>query len=101
MTTGCYKTSLLLFAYARGAGTLLTVKCPAPGTHRETNARGFPVGGMLAVAIDSQNKDVYALVNVTPPHPTPIKHRCGISRDLSIEQAPGGAGLANFSFNLL
>ena len=28
-----------------GAGTLLTVKCPFPGTHRETNARGFARGG--------------------------------------------------------
>ena len=27
-----------------GDGTLLTVKCPAPGTHRETNARGLPGG---------------------------------------------------------
>ena len=42
MTTGCYETSLLLFANARGTGTLLTVKCPSPGTHRETNARGLP-----------------------------------------------------------
>ena len=33
-------------------GTLLTFKCPAPGTHCETNARGLP-GGMLAVGIDS------------------------------------------------
>ena len=40
MTTGCYETSLLLFANARGAGTLLTVKFLAPGIHRETNARG-------------------------------------------------------------
>ena len=45
MTTGCYETSLLLFANARG--TLITVKCPAPGTHRETNARGFPGGDAL------------------------------------------------------
>ena len=44
MTTGCYETSLLLFANARGAETLLTVKCPSPGTHRETNARGLPGG---------------------------------------------------------
>ena len=34
------------------AGTLLTVKCSAPGTHRETNARGLPGEGMLAVGID-------------------------------------------------
>ena len=33
-------------------GALLTVKCPPPGTHRETNARGLP-GGMLAIGIDS------------------------------------------------
>ena len=52
MTTGCYETSLLVFANARGAGTLLTVKCPAPGTHRETNARGLP-GEMLAAGIES------------------------------------------------
>ena len=44
MTTGCYETSLLSFANAREAGTLLTVKCPAHGTHRETNARGLPGG---------------------------------------------------------
>ena len=36
-----------------GVGTLLTFKCPAPRTHRETNARGLPGGGMLAVGIDS------------------------------------------------
>ena len=35
-----------------GAGTLLTVKCPVPGTHRETNARGLP-GGIVAVGIHS------------------------------------------------
>ena len=52
MTTGCYETSFLLFANARGAETLLTVKFPAPGTHRETNARGLP-GGVLAVGIDT------------------------------------------------
>ena len=45
MTTGCYGTNLLLFANARGAGTLLTIKCPAPRTHREANARGLPGGG--------------------------------------------------------
>ena len=53
MTIGCYETSLLLFTNARGVGTLLTVKCPALGTHRETNARGLPGGGMIAVGIDS------------------------------------------------
>ena len=54
MTTGCYETSLLLFANARGPGTLLTVKFPAPRNHRETNARGLPGGGgMLTVGIDS------------------------------------------------
>ena len=52
MTTGCYETSFLLFANSRGPGALLTVKCPAPGTHRETNAGVCP-GGMLAVRIDS------------------------------------------------
>ena len=35
------------FANARGVGTLLAAKCPAPGTHRASNARGLP-GGMLA-----------------------------------------------------
>ena len=28
-----------------GGGTLLTVKCPSPATHRETNARVSPGGG--------------------------------------------------------
>ena len=32
-------------------GTLLTAKCPAPGTHHTTNARG---GRMLAAGIDSR-----------------------------------------------
>ena len=40
MTTGCYETSLLLFANARGTGKLLTVKWLAPGSHRKTNAQG-------------------------------------------------------------
>ena len=44
MTTGCYETSLLLFANARGPGTLLTVKCLSPGAYRKTNARGLPGG---------------------------------------------------------
>ena len=35
-----------------GRDTLSTVKCPAPGTHCETNARGLP-GGMFGVGIDS------------------------------------------------
>ena len=42
------KQSLLLFTNARRAGTLLTVKCPPPGTHRETNARGLPGGGVCS-----------------------------------------------------
>ena len=47
------RNKFLLFANARGAGTLLTTKCPAPGTHRRaTNIRGLP-GGMLAAGIDS------------------------------------------------
>ena len=45
MTTGYYETSFLLFANARGAGTLLTAKCPAPGTDRATNFRVLPRGG--------------------------------------------------------
>ena len=44
IATGCYKTSFLLFANARGAGTLLTAKYPAPGTHHATNAWGLPGG---------------------------------------------------------
>ena len=57
--TGYYETSFLLFANAQGARTPLTAKCPAPGTHRATNARGFREGGgggdrgMLAAGIDS------------------------------------------------
>ena len=42
---GCYETSFLLFANARGAGTQLTAKYPAPKTHRASNARGLPGGG--------------------------------------------------------
>ena len=46
-----------------GGGTQLTVKCPAPGTHRQTNARGllrwFAQGRMLAVGIDSHIRVVY------------------------------------------
>ena len=52
MTTGCYETSFLLFANDRGTGTILTAKCPAPGTHRATNARVLP-GGMLTAGTDS------------------------------------------------
>ena len=52
MTTGCYETSLILFANARGVGTLLTVKCPVSRTHCAKNARGLP-RGMLAAGIDS------------------------------------------------
>ena len=44
MTTGCYETSFLLFGNTRGAWTLLTAKCPDPGTHRATNDRGLPRG---------------------------------------------------------
>ena len=33
-----------------GRDTLLTVKCPAPGTHCETNARGLP-GGIIIIII--------------------------------------------------
>ena len=36
------KQVFLLFTNARGAGTLLTSKCPALETHRTTNALGFP-----------------------------------------------------------
>ena len=38
------KQVFLLFANAQGVGTLLTAKCPAPGTHRASNARGLPGG---------------------------------------------------------
>ena len=53
MATGCYETTFLLFANPRGAGTQSTAKCSAPGTHRATDARGLPGGGMLVVGIDS------------------------------------------------
>ena len=53
MAIGCCEISFLLFANARGAETLSTAKCPAPGTHRATNGRGLPGGGMLAAGIDS------------------------------------------------
>ena len=52
MTTGSYKTRFLLFANARGAGTLSTAKCPTPGTHRASNARGLLGVGMLTAGID-------------------------------------------------
>ena len=63
MTTGCYETSLLLFANARGVGTLLTTKCPAPGTHRVSNTRTLPGEGMLAVGIDSHITQLKATAN--------------------------------------
>ena len=53
MATGCYKTSFLLFANARGAGTLSTAKCSALGTHRATDSRPGFARGMLAAGIDS------------------------------------------------
>ena len=53
---GMLRNKFLMFANARGAGTLLTVKCPAPGIHRAINARGLPVG-MLAAGIDSYIDD--------------------------------------------
>ena len=65
MMTGCYETSLLLFANARGPGTLLIVKCPALGTHHETNAWGLPGGvgggGMLMVGFDFYISTVFVL----------------------------------------
>ena len=54
----------------------------------------FSLRAILIMQIDNVN-----------PHPTPqpppqgpgnMRHRWGISEDLSIEQAPGGRGLANF-----
>ena len=45
-----YETSFLLFANARGVGTLLTAKYT--GSHRASNARGLS-GAMLAAGIDS------------------------------------------------
>ena len=39
------RNKFVLFANSRGAGTLLTVKSPSPGTHPETNVRGLPGGG--------------------------------------------------------
>ena len=44
MARGCYETSFLLFANARGAGTLLTAKHPAAGTHRAQKCPGFARG---------------------------------------------------------
>ena len=51
-------------------------------------------------------KTVYynGLVNVNPhapPQGNYVGHRWGISGDLSIEQAQGGGGLANFGFVLI
>ena len=54
MTTGYYETSFLLFANARGAGTLLTAKCPAPGTDHATNFRNIhvlPRGGCSPIRV--------------------------------------------------
>ena len=46
-----------------------------------------------------------ALANVNPTPLNPgqgnVGHRWGISGDWSIEQVPGGVGLANFGFVLL
>ena len=55
ITKECYEAMFLLFANARGAGTLLAAKCSVPGTHRESNSRDLPGegGGMLAVGIYS------------------------------------------------
>ena len=39
------RNKFVVVSNARGAGTLSAVKCTAPGTDRETNARGFPGGG--------------------------------------------------------
>ena len=33
-------------------GTLLAAKCPDSGTHRASNARGLPKGGMLVAGND-------------------------------------------------
>ena len=52
MTTGCYETRFLFFTNFRGFGIQLTAKCPAPGTHRASNALVLH-GGMLAAGIDS------------------------------------------------
>ena len=42
---GVLRNKFVVVCKYPGVGTLLTVKCPAPGTHRETNARGLPGGG--------------------------------------------------------
>ena len=47
-----YETSLLLFANARGAGTLLTANALAPGLIVK-QMPGICPGAMLAVGIDS------------------------------------------------
>ena len=46
------RSKIFVICKCSGDGTLLTVKCWAPGTHRVSNARGLP-GGMLADGIDS------------------------------------------------
>ena len=56
MTTGCYETSLLLSANARGAGTLLTVNARSPGPIVQKMPRVCR-GGMLAAGIDSRIND--------------------------------------------
>ena len=47
-------TSVVKLMNAFGLSKLLsTAKCPAPRTHRATNARGLRGGGMLAAGINS------------------------------------------------
>ena len=49
---GMLRNKFVVVCKCPGGGTLLTVKCPAPRTHRETNARCLPER-MLTVPIDS------------------------------------------------
>ena len=40
-----FRNKFVVVCKCPGAGTLSTVKCPLPGAHCETNARGLPGGG--------------------------------------------------------
>ena len=55
MATGYYEASILLFANARGAGTLLIAKCPALVTHCSSNAWGLPGGGGGSVLVGTDS----------------------------------------------
>ena len=67
---GCCEASFLLFAIARETGTLLTTKCPAPGTHRVSNTRGLP-GGVPAAGIDAHMSQIDLRLISTSPLSSP------------------------------